>query len=252
MNPVLIAVVAFFLGWGIGLLDKLFTQKIRKKPENTPPAPPKVVEVIKENNLPGESTVMKVTIDQGLKWHVELDGTRLENPAALTPEQRQRVVTTVVQIRPWIDGKVAAQTPAAASAPAPARPAANPVPAPQPTAQTPPPPIPVSTPSVAQPSTPSVAPVKADLGSSLRGLIKTDAKPAAAIKPPSIVTMIDNVLQTKIPGSKFAGMGVRLEEGSFGEVVVYVGTNRYPGIDAVPDPEVQALIRSAIADWEKH
>jgi hypothetical protein len=96
-----------------------------------------------------------------------------------------------------------------------------------------------------------VAPIKADLGNSLRNLIKTDAKPQEAIKPPSIVTMIDSVLQAKVPGTKFAAMGVRLEEGSLGEVIVFVGADRYPGIDAVPDPEVQALIRSAIADWEK-
>lgn len=258
LNPVLIGVVAFFLGWGMGLLDKLVTGKIRKNPEKTPP--PKVVEVVKEvevikevtkeNNLPGESTVLKVTVDQALKWHVELDGTRLDNPAALTPEQRQRVVTTVVQIRPWIDGKVAAQAPAAPTAAptsVPPRPALNPVPAPQPQPVVPPPP---STPTPAP--TPSVAPIKPDLGSSLRSFLKTDAKPAEPVKSNSIVAMIDKVLQAKIPGTKFAPMGVRLEEGSLGEVIVYVGASRYPGIDAVPDPEIQALIRSAIADWEKH
>lgn len=250
-STIVTIVVAAAGGYLFGLLDRWVTQKVRKKPEKTPP--PQIVEVFKENNLPGESTVMKVTVDQASKWHVEVDGTRLDNPAALTPEQRQRVVTTVVQIRPWIDGKVAAQAPAAAPTPppvqqpAPARPAPAPQPQ-QPVAQTPPPPRPVSTPA----PMPAVAPIKPDLGNSLRSLIKTDSKPPEAAKSNSIVAMIDRVLQTKIPGTKFANMGVRLEEGSLGEVIVYVGASRYPGIDAVPDPEVQALIRSAIADWEKH
>jgi len=252
INQIVIIIAAAAGGYLFGLLDRWVTQKFRKKKDVTPPEPPRIVEVFKENNVPGENTVLKVTVDQASKWHVELDGTRLENPAALSPEQRQRVVTTVVQIRPWIDGKVA-QAPAAAPVPAPVQQPTpvRPAPAPQQSvAQMPPAPRPISTPSMSQPSTPPPTPVKADLGSSLRGLIRNDPKPQA-IKPPSIVGMIDDVLQTKIPGTKFAGMGVRLEEGALGEVIVYVGASRYSGIDAVPDPEVQALIRSAITDWEK-
>ena len=82
-------------------------------------------------------------------------------------------------------------------------------------------------------------------------MLNGELKSANEIKSTSIVAMIDEVLQAKLLSSPLLSKGIRLEEGSFGEVVVFVGTNHYPGVDAVPDPEIQAIIKSAIADWEK-
>jgi hypothetical protein len=36
-----------------------------------------------------------------------------------------------------------------------------------------------------------------------------------------------------------------------GGVTVWVGIQRYPGIDAVTDPEALAMIRAAAAEWER-
>lgn len=36
-----------------------------------------------------------------------------------------------------------------------------------------------------------------------------------------------------------------------GGVNVYVGIQRYEAIDDIPDDEVKAAIRAAIAEWEK-
>jgi hypothetical protein len=42
-----------------------------------------------------------------------------------------------------------------------------------------------------------------------------------------------------------------LEESPGGGVSVVVGINRYAGLGEVPDPDVQAAIRAAIAEWER-
>jgi hypothetical protein len=147
-------------------------------------------------------------------------------------------------MRPWIDGKPA---PAAVTVPAPApAPVVDFQPAPEP-----PPLKPQTASTAAQIPVPPPPPPKVDALRGLRSLLKNEIKTPDQRKSVSIVAMIDDVLQTKIPGTPFSGKGIRLEEGSFGEVIVYVDKNRYPSVDAVPDPEIQALIKSAIADWDK-
>jgi len=79
---------------------------------------------------------------------------------------------------------------------------------------------------------------------------------AAAIMPvdkpraSSIVGQIDEILQEMLVNSPFASRTIRLtQESNFG-VIVWVDQERFNGIDAVPDAEIQALIRAAIKKWE--
>jgi hypothetical protein len=233
---VILIIVAAIAGYVLGIVDSRLTQAAQKKlAEASKPAE----ETPKDENIAGEHTVLKVTVDPAIKWHLELDGSRLEDPNVMNPEQRQRLVNVVVQMRPWIDGKLAPAM----------------VPAPEPvssrSAPEPPPLKPLTASPAAQIHIPPPPPPKIDALHGLRTLLKNEVKSPDKIKGVSIVAMVDDVLQAKIPGTPFSGKGIRLEEGSLGEVIVYVGASRYSGIDAVPDPEVQALIRSAIADWEK-
>lgn len=75
--------------------------------------------------------------------------------------------------------------------------------------------------------------------------------PVSPGAPKSMVQAIDEILQARIEGTPFESRKIRLIENPGLGVVVHVGTERYVGIDAVPDPEVQALIRAAVAEWEK-
>jgi len=70
-------------------------------------------------------------------------------------------------------------------------------------------------------------------------------------KPMTIVGMIDEVLQKKLETSPLQGRKIKLEDGLQGEVVVLVDADRYVGVDQVPDPQVQAIIRESIAEWDR-
>lgn len=42
-----------------------------------------------------------------------------------------------------------------------------------------------------------------------------------------------------------------MSQSAEGGVIVTVGASQYTGVDEVPDAEVKAVIRAAIAEWEK-
>jgi hypothetical protein len=158
----------------------------------------------------------------GQVW-LDIDGTRLDKKEALQPEQRRRLLNLVVDLRPWLDTPVTQ----AAQVPAPVAPVASPRPEVQPG----PMPAPVAPPQmINQPVTDNVRPV---------------------VNLKSIVGQIDDVLQAKLPDSPFKDRDIRMLDGANGTVIVQVDRNKYEGIDAVPDPGIQAFIRQAVAFWEK-
>jgi hypothetical protein len=221
---IILIVIAAIAGYVFGMMDSRVTQTVKDK-LNAPAEEPKKSD---------DHVVLAVKIDPALKWRVELDGVPVE-PAAITAEQRARLVNAIVQIRPWIDAK-----PAPPPAPEPASPVRA---TPQPIAAAPG--------LSAQPQEKAAAP-KTNVIQGFRSLLQNDVTKNIASKPTlSIVQMIDDVLQKNLATSPLASKKIRLEEGSIGEVIVFIDKDRYPSIDAVPDEDVKAIIRAAIAEWEK-
>ena len=66
-----------------------------------------------------------------------------------------------------------------------------------------------------------------------------------------MVGQIEAILQKKVVGTPLADLGIHLTEAPQGGVTVLVGVKRYAGVGEVPDPQVQAVIKAAIVEWEK-
>lgn len=245
-SPFLYIIIGFIVGliagWVVGFFDsnnraaKKITAaeknaeiKIREAEEKSRKAREQIAPVAQDD--PG---LLRIKNENGY-YTLEMDGTPLSG--ALSPEKRKRLIDLLGIIRPFLEG---GKPQAPAPKPAPQTPP-TPVSSPQPT----PSPRPVTGPV----TPPSVAPVKPTLGAALFSPKKTteEEKPLASL---SIVGQIDAVLQSRLMNSPLAGKGIRLHESPEGAVEVYVGLQKFPSVDDVPDEAVKAAIRAAIAEWE--
>jgi hypothetical protein len=71
------------------------------------------------------------------------------------------------------------------------------------------------------------------------------------IEPVSIVSQIDEILQEMILKKGMGARGIQLKEDLRQGVLVWIGLDRFVGIDAVPDAEVRSMIREAVSVWEQ-
>jgi hypothetical protein len=181
------------------------------KPEAVKVDDPGLLRIKNENNV--------MTLD--------LDGQRVD-PTALNADQRKRLIEMLNVMRPWLEGKSAAVPSPIASPP------------PQPQTASAPNTLPAPQSATITPTTPAKT--------ATTGKKKGDE---AETTPTSIVAQINMVLQQRIANSPLESRGVTLMESPTGGVNVYIGVQRYEAIDDVPDEEVKAAIRAAIAEWEK-
>ncbi|HXF84365.1 MAG TPA: hypothetical protein VNK49_03170 [Anaerolineales bacterium] len=229
--PILIPLLALFIGWVIGFFDSnLRTSKkikeaeaaaqaaIKDAQEKIAEAEARLASIPQEPTRADDPGILRIKNENGTLT-LDLDGTRV-NAASITPAQRKRLIEILTYLRPWLEGRPAPIN-------APAAPSAS---------LSPPHPVPVSptppTPTSAQAPTP-----------------KKETEPEAT--PTSLVGQINAILQKQIANTPLASKGIILMESPSGGVNVYVGINKYEGIDQVPNEEIKAAIRAAIAEWEK-
>lgn len=223
--PIIVWVLGSVLvGWLIGFFDSNLrtAKKIQAAEAN---AEVKIREAERRAML-GSQSAQDVKDNPGLlrlknengRFVVEIDGVPADR--ALTPEKKRRLVELITIFRPWLDGGQPAQT--------------------------------VSQPVAAVQPQPVIAPVREPVSRPIQPVSLIPKKPELDknIASLSIVQQIDTVLQERLLDTPLAKQGIRLQESLQGGVEVYVGLQKYPSVDDVPDTFVKSEIRAAITEWE--
>jgi hypothetical protein len=74
---------------------------------------------------------------------------------------------------------------------------------------------------------------------------------SAEDKPKTIAGQISLIIEKMLVDSPIKEKGIKLIENSNQGVDVWIGLEKFDGIDAIPYPDVQQLIREAVAQWER-
>lgn len=207
-TTIVLLIVFAALGAAAGMLIQR-AQDRRPVPPSSPDSTP--ASAI-ENKLVSEGDIQILSAWRTLSGRLwlEMDGNRLNEKESLQPEQRRRLVNTVVELRPWLE----------------------------------------KTPAVEAIAEILPTPVSPSSATAMAGKpVIEQVKPAPVLK--SIVEQIDDVLQAALAGSPYQTRDIHLTEGPGGTVLVRDGLSKFEGIEAVPEPEIKAIIRQAVADWEK-
>ena len=230
---IIIGFAALLIGWAIGFFDSKMRadKKIKAAEEKAEIAvrqakgeAERAAAQPAQPAVPGK-TLLRLWLDLAEHPNLELDNQPVDT-LRISESNRKRLIALLSVMRPWIEGRPAAFAPV--SPPLPSTSAPRPGPA-APVMQMPPPVAP-------SPIIPLAAPAK------------KEEKLAA---PLSIVAQIDEILQARLAFAALADRSIRLLESPDGSVIVLVGSQKFAGINEVTDPEVQSIIRAAIAEWEQ-
>lgn len=83
----------------------------------------------------------------------------------------------------------------------------------------------------------------------LKNTLDADVRSALKAAPKSLAAQVDEILQAKLVDSSLADRGIRIMDTPSSDLVVMVGLDKYDGVEAIPDAEIQAMIREAVAEW---
>ncbi len=247
-NVLLLALIFVTVGFiGGALVAMLFADRGKKEAEKDQPAEKTIIE---EQHEFETATAEKPIIEPGDEIEVLrllrsrssgkliaiLDEKRFESARAMDERLRQQTALLTREWLIWMGAPAEERQKPTRHKPAVAdtAPPEQSLPTTAEETQTPPPPVLTAVNQAQKPS--STKPTKEE-----------KAPPALL----SIVQQIDEVLQEMLPASSLAGKIVKLAEDPKEGVIVWIGTRRYHGIDAVDDEEAKALLRAAVAEWER-
>ena len=212
-QKIFVWVAIWLFGYVLGLLENWVKDKAKNKKQEPEvkivEAPPKLIE---------EDYALAV-FEEGENIHLKLDREPLRQPDRLEPAQRERLISLIVKLRPWIQNKPDSSAPK--PQPRPTRSAPQPAPT---SAKTDLPSQPVETPNIPD-----------DLEYSKLNL----------------VGQIDWILQRKLENHPLKAKKIRLENTLTGGMRFCVGDETFEFIDEIPYPDVKAIIEEARSEWEK-
>ena len=218
-KKIMLWVVIWLVGYGLGLLEAWVKNRNKEKNQPEPEvqiiqAPPQLIE---------EDYALAIFENEN-EFSLKLDKAALNDPTALDELQRKRLISLVVKLRPWLEGKRAAPKPQGAPAQARPKPQPAPTPIPTPIAQA------ASTNIASQPIASAGDGYPVNLG---------------------MVEQIDWFLQKKLENHPLKAKNIRLSNALTGGVKFMVGDESYDFRDEIPDPAIRTLIEEATAEWEK-
>lgn len=208
-----IIIAIFFIGYIIGLVEAAIKQK--NKDKKTARLKEKELVILPPAEIK-QTNLFSINRNASNGLLLELEGQSFSNKEELTAENKRLLVNLLVEVRPWLESKE----------PAPSNAQADPKP---------------DVTNIKSPGVPPTNPPKPT--------ISQQSTPAPSSE--SIVAQINTVLQNRLAVSHLANQGIRLQESPSGGVRVYIGLDKYDGIEAIPDPEIKEFIRQAVAEWER-
>jgi hypothetical protein len=78
-----------------------------------------------------------------------------------------------------------------------------------------------------------------------------NGKEEKPLKPTTVAGQISAIIDEMIQDSSLKEKGIKLIENERQGVDVWIGLEKFDGINAIPYPDVQELIRKAVIQWEK-
>jgi len=242
-------ILAGVVGLLIGLLiSSLLNREPKSALENTLP---------KDLTQEGYSEAARLLYSPSTKRVVtQLDGDFYKEFLPLTPEQRRRVLRLLQAWKEWCEQSSAQNEPAKQPLAVTQTPVENSDQRPETIYKPLADPIRIDQDLESAPKTENLA----DLGikipeevQPIPAVISIGSKPVKIEKkePLTIVEQINEVINKLAAGTPIEKRNIRLAEKGHEGITVWVGLDHFDGVDAVPFPEVQQLIKAAVARWEE-